>query len=679
MPTAPSTKQADKRPPLTMRQKALLARQHARTAHTVTRGVMPSVAPVAAMGLLVAASAALNAATQATDADSAILGSTAATCVVVAVVAAHQFKQRLDDKKSLQRARLFLVASSAWLVETTAFGLNLNAVAILGLIGSVLSLHWWRQRRIPNVAVPIAAGGSVPKTAEPEADVYTALWAERLGRDGSLAGSRLIDPKGIRSGVRYTLSLLPGKQTIDTATGMHEKIKGALDLLPDQDVIIEQHPSRPASFLHLTVVTRSPIKESALWPGPAAFNPETGRIDLGPYADGEGTASWRLYTEDSIWGGFIAGDPGSGKSRTFESLALAAAAAETHPTVVWFADGDEGASSPMLKEFADHIAVDAELDQAYAMFAGALLIMQVRRAENTVNGWSGFTPTADRPGLLIFIDECHVVFADKRLRVMAAEIARRGRKVGVAIVAGSQVVTLDAFGGAGNEGADALRLSLRAGNSVCLKSSTANTKEVFGVEFNPAKFPDLPGYGYRISGKGDTARTAPFRGYFVDKPALKTWPGKISWRSLPGGEANVYGPEYVTRRDLAEEFQADKALWIAEMKAGRRRPSAQQIQRLAPRAEGEVFQVAQIPVWDPERFAPARRIRPRDELHRSHVAVLAQLADGNDRTGRIAAAVELSERRVYSLLQELVNDFGLVRATDIQGQYELAEEPAGVA
>lgn len=37
-----------------------------------------------------------------------------------------------------------------------------------------------------------------------------------------------------------------------------------------------------------------------------------------------------------------------------------------------------------------------------------------------------------------------------------------------------------------------------------------------------------------------------------------------------------------------------------------------------------------------------------------------QLADGNNRTGSIAQAVELNERQVYNLLKELENDFGLV-------------------
>src|SRR5699024_8481312 len=117
VPTATDTKHPGKqqtRPPLSVRQKAMLARQHARTAHHHTRGLHKQVAPVAAMGVLVVASAALNAAKQATDADAAILGSTAATCIVIAVVAAHQFRQRLDDKKGMVRAVAFTAVCAGW-------------------------------------------------------------------------------------------------------------------------------------------------------------------------------------------------------------------------------------------------------------------------------------------------------------------------------------------------------------------------------------------------------------------------------------------------------------------------------------------------------------------------------------------------------------------------------------
>ena len=670
MPNAADTKKTrgKAQPPLTIRQRAEVYRQYARTGHAHTKGVQKQVAPVAAMGLLVLASAALNAAKDATAADVEILGGTAAVCVVVAVVAAYQFKQRLDDKKSLIRAQLFVAVCGAWLVETTAFGLSWNAAAVLATLGTALSLHWWAKKRIPNRLPPAAK----PEAARPAQEPYTELWAKHLGSGDALAGTYLEGHKRIDAGDRFVLKLVPGKQTYSQVLGLLEKIRTGLFLLPDEDLIIERHPTLAASSLQLTVVTRSPIKDSVEWPGPAAFDPETGRVGLGPYTDGEGVASWRVYTDNSLWGGYMTGSSGSGKSRMFESIAMSVAASKSHPTVVWFADGDEGASSPMLAEHADHIAVDPDLHQVRGMFAGALLLMRLRRAENRVYKWEGFTPTVDRPGILIFVDECHVIFADLELRAMAAEIARRGRKVGVNIVAASQVGTLDAFGGAGNGPADVLRGSLRAGNGVILKSLTNNTKEVFKVDIDPTQFPDMPGYAYYIAPKGSAERTAPFRGYYVTDQLKKQWPDLIEWRSLSEAEGNAYGPDYARRGEIAEESLDEALEFIEAMKAGRDHRFTG-LQRLAPQPEGQVFQVPQIPVWDPDRFAPPRQLKTKADLHRSHVAVLAQLAEGNDRTGSIAKAVALSERQTYNLLQQLTNEFGLVEPANVQGQYRLTE------
>jgi hypothetical protein len=683
MPTATSTNPAagkKQQPPPSIRERAEQYRQHARTAHTYTRGVQHQAAPLAAMGLLVAASAALNAAKQASAADAEILAGTAAVSIVIAVVAAVVLKHRLDDRRMLHRAVGFLAMAAGWLTWTTANGLTVNAAAVLAAVGSLLSLHWWRMHRIPN-RVPARPVPNTP-TAK-QADEYADLWDTRIGNSGDLAGTHLESHESIDAGERYVLKLVPGKHTYTQVLGMLERIRSGLDLKPDEDLIVERHPVLAASCLQLTIVTRSPIKESVQWPGPSAFNPATGCVALGPYTDGEGVASWRAYTDNSFWGGFLTGGTGSGKSRMIESIAMSLAASETHPTVVWFIDGDEGASSALLVDHADHKALDEELLQARDILTGALGVMKLRRAENVANKWEGFTPTEDRPGILIIIDECHIVFAHDDLRKMAAEIARRGRKVGVAIIGATQIATLDAFGGAGKEHTDALRSSLRAGNGVILRSNTNSTKDVFKVDVDPSQFPALPGYGYYVASKDSGARTAPFRGYYVTDELKDDWPHRIYWRSLTDGEGNAYtlaaGTDYAERGTLADESREEALAWIEAVKSGRAMPAEARLRttgRFVPPAQQPAFNVPAIPVWDPEVFAPARKIRPRDELHRSHAAVLAQLQQGVNRTGQIADAIGLSERQTYNLLQELITEFALVEATEVQGRYRLVTEPA---
>lgn len=683
MPTATTTNsKAEQQPPLTVRQRAEVYRERARTvqrhgraAHQYTKGIHKQAAPIAAMGLLVLASAALNAAKDATAADAEILAGTAAVSIIVAVTVGVRARRRSTDRKAMQRGAAFLGLAAGWLIATTAWGLSWNATGFLAVTGALLSLHWWAKHRIPNAAPAVPAPRQETK---PGIDYYAQMWAEQIGNSGDLAGTRLESHESIDAGERYVLRLIPGKNTYGQVLGMLERIRSGLELKPDEDLIVERHPVLAASNLQLTIVTRSPIKESVKWPGPAAFNPDTGCVDLGPYTDGEGVASWRAYTDNSMWGGFITGGTGSGKSRMIESIAMSLAASDTHPTVVWFVDGDEGASSVLLADHADHTALDEEMVQARDLLAGALGVMRLRRAENVANKWEGFTPTADRPGILIIIDECHLIFADDDLRAMAAEISRRGRKVGVAILGASQLASLDAFGGAGKPNTDALRSSLRAGNGVILRSNTNSTKDIFKVEIDPSQFPALPGYGYYVASKDSGARTAPFRGYYVTDDLKGKWPDKIVWRCLTCGEGNAYtltaGSDYARRNETAEESREEALAWIEAVKTGRARPATvmSTLQRMAA-ASAPVVEVAQIPAWDPELFAPARKLRDRSELHRSHALVLAQLAAGTDRTGAIAKAVELGERQTYNLLKQLVNEFGLVEETGVQGQYRLTE------
>jgi hypothetical protein len=282
--------------PLTTRQKidrarqhAQTARRHARTVHRHTAGVQKQAAPFAGMGLIVLA--AVHAATDASAADAEILGGTAATCIVVAVVAAHQMRKRLDDRKALHRGLAFVGVSASWLVSTAAIGLSWNAVAVLAILGTALSLHWWRKHRIPNTvpAVPVTA---VESAVDASYGRYIDRWEQFVAcQGGALPGSGLEAPEKIKAGWRFVLRLVPGKQSIAGLLSAMILIRGALGLTLEQDVIAERHPVLEEPAVLLTVVAKPQIKESHEWPGPAAF--VDGKVRLGPYVDGEGTACWR--------------------------------------------------------------------------------------------------------------------------------------------------------------------------------------------------------------------------------------------------------------------------------------------------------------------------------------------------------------------------------------------------
>lgn len=645
-----------------------------------TSGSMPltaQVAPQATLGMLVVAAAATRAAMSATAADAEILAGTAATCVVVAVVGAVVAGRRLADKRSRVRARAFLAVAASWLTTVTATDLTLDAVAVLSAIGMGLSLHWWRQRRIPNPPEQEPFDFVV----EPEADPYPRRWAENLGGPGcALTGSRLEGYEAIKAGFRYVLCLAPGKQSYATILGQLENIRTGLELLPDHDMIVERHPVLAASCLQFTVVTRSPVKVSITHPGRAVFNPRTGNVDLGPFVDGEGVARWKGYTKDRLWGGYLQGGTGSGKSRMVEGIALALADAQTHPTVIWYADGQGGASSPLLMKHADHTARDGE--HFHAMLAGLLLVVQLRQDENALDEAEGFTPTVDRPGVVVVVDECHKFLLKlenaeyaERCRWMVSTIAREGGKVGVALILASQQSTLDAFGGAGDNFAETIRANLLMGNGVILRSKDSNAKQVFKVDVNPSLFPAIPGYAFLVD-PDEGARSAPFRGYYVTDSIRTQWPGEILWRSLDEGAAHAYGLEYLRRRELAEEAREAIRRRVAARRAGQfaePRPAPPAPAGGYDGAEAiRAFGIATFPIWDPTKFA---KPQPRREMHDGHRKILAAMGQGHRSPKAIQMATGYTERHVYGLLGDLLDEFRVIEKTE-RGTYEMLARAA---
>lgn len=688
MPTTQTPqKPTGAQPPPTIRQRAAVYQQHARTAHRHTRGVQKQVAPFAGMGLLVLASAALNAAENASAADATILGSTAATCVVVAVVAAHQMRRRLDDKKSLHRGIAFVAVSVAWLTSTVKLGLSWDAVAVLAMLGTACSLHYLRKVRIPDGA---------PATPEPAVAVrpgvnpFVARWEEYIAcSGGQLPGSKLESPEQVKAGWRFVLRLVPGKQSIASLMSAMVLVRGGLGLAVDQDVIAEKHPVLAEPTVQLTVVTRPQVREDQPWPGPQTFR--DGYVDMGPFIDGEGHARWTVYVRDRMKGGYIQGGSNAGKSRLIESIVMPIADSQTHPTVIWYGDGQGNSSSPTLMRCADYSARNHE--QIKQMFACAMLIMQLRQDENGLDEEIGFTPTADRPGLLVVLDECHKPLSKIEnpedwivIQYMAMTIAREGGKVGVAELLASQESTLGAFGGAGNQ-AEMLRSNLLMGNGVMMRSKDANAKQVFKVEEDPSQFPALPGYALLIDPE-EGARSAPFRAYFLTDGLRKEWPDKIRWRSLDQGSANAAGMTYLLRHQIAEMAKEEIRRRVDQRRSGeglggnldrifaaaRGNDGAQQP---APADEVDSPAVAEFPVWNPA----TEKVQARP-MHDGHRKVLDALKVGFASPTPIAEATGYSVRRVHQILDELIDDFGTVERVLTadgerkHGEYRLVEAAA---
>ncbi|MFG1846797.1 hypothetical protein [Micromonospora carbonacea] len=626
--------------------------------------------PHVAVGLLVVSAAATSTLAHYTGEEAQVAAWTAVVAFVAAVVVATQARRRVFDKKAVRRAYAFCAVAVVWLTTVTATSLTLGAVGILTAVGYSLAVHWWRTNPLP------ITGASTTSSS-----LYADLWAENVGcSDGALPGTTLTDPHGIKAGVRYALRLRPGKQTLDMVMAAVGKIRGGLFLRRDQELIVEPHPTLPEPHLLLTVVTRSPIRESVVHPGASAFDPATGRVALGPFADGEGVATWKAYSDNRLWGGFIQGGTGSGKSRMVESIALALAASTTHPTVILYGDGQGGASSPLLMNHAD---VKARThDQILAVLEGLHLVVLLRQDENAVNGAEGFTPTEDRPGLLFVLDECHKPLSKlenpanwERIQYLIATIAREGGKVGVAALLASQQTTLDVFGGAGSPNAEAIRTNLLAGNGVMLRSKDPNAKTIFGVEVNPKKFPPLAGYGFLVD-SDPSARSAPFRGYYVTDRIRDEWPGQIVWRSLDPGAAAAWGRDYERRDEIAAEALEAVRRRLAARRAGQHATPAPTKPANGDVGTGPVApSTGRFPSWKTMLAAAqqqAQQTQKAKPLHDGHRRVLAAIHDGHTTPKTIVAATDYSERQVYNLLNDLADNHGLIRKQG-HGQYVLTD------
>jgi hypothetical protein len=535
--------------------------------------------------------------------------------------------------------------ASSWLMWTAGTGPSWRAPLVL-ILGTVLvSGRWWQANRIPHPKAP-----SRPAVPVPVPQTIDALWNENLGAPGAiLQGSYLNGQDTSRPNCEvWTVNLRPGRQAITAALSQLELIAGGL-LTQIDHIVLEPHPNRSPNNMLLTIVNVSPIDKTLTYAGARLSGEHQNIIDIGPYGDGDGTAPWRMWApgEQPMTGswlsGFIVGGTGIGKSRLMELLAAGYMASGY--SIVWFADPQGGASSPALKEYADWY-VDAE--GTTRMLHVLEQIAEAREMENSVEGWTRFDPSPERPGIVVFLDECQVTFGKYGKRW--ANLARKTQKVGISFVGLTQYASLESLGGQ-----EPLRASLLANAIVMKANSKENKNLITGLTVDPETLPKIPGFGYVIGTDG--TRTAPFRAEYLADPAH--WFEMYEMPRLDPLSANAAGDNYQMRRETQAELHESNRLRVAAMRGGTYQPQLDEPD-LDDEGVGEsaAFKVMQfpLPVAPPEKPAPER--------------VLVAVAQGITRTAEIEKAVGLKSSQLHAVLKALLEEEKLEQPT--RGVYALA-------
>lgn len=474
----------------------------------------------------------------------------AAVVALTAVIVVFHVRRKLNRTVEWVYTAVCLVAVGGGLLFVSPAGTGvrwLNTASIVTWAG--LSLIWWCHHEV--------------RWAGHARSLVVNRWNLYI-RDGKgpMAGAELSDPVPFDHGDTHVLRLVPGKQHLGTVQ-QHFPLIASGVRTPMHQLLVEPHPEhKDPSVLRFQVITRSPIERPVLFTGPKVVD---GRIQLGPHADGLGTASWRIFTENSMHGGFLLGGTGSGKSRLLELIAIAALSAGA---VVIYLDGQSGASSPTLWKYA---TLRGGPDDATEILGALERGKAARQVYNRVHRLAGFTPSPELPGILVIVDECHILFTPKTADRWA-NLSREGRKVGIAEVGASQYSGLATFGGA-----DPLRSTMLDGNGVAFRTSSKISAQLMpGLDLNPASFPSsMPGYGYYIPGSDPGARVAPFRAEWppdaTDKrkhpeigvPTVEEWFQRIPGPELDEVTVRAFGEVFTGRHARAAAQEAADRAWLA--------------------------------------------------------------------------------------------------------------------
>jgi hypothetical protein len=487
-------------------------------------------------------------------------------------------RRRQGPRSHLYFALACVTAASAWIAAVTADGmfagagrLAILAIAVPGLWP--LSWKWWEYHRIrPRDEERVVA----ERAARPAPDPIPLAWDQYVGSSkGLFPGARLI-PLRSTEGVReYLIEGVPGRHTtraLTTEDALH-KIAGALGA--DPDLLVLERPAKGArngANARLMVLTErnDQLQESLSWAGPT-LNPETGLFRPAVYADGPATAPLFQVADGRPHRGLnaaVCGLMGKGKSR-FTELRVAELL-WSQIAVVWYGDGQEGASGPVFRDHVDWYAT--RRDEIKRMLIAAYRILRTRQRHDEEVQWTdalghhrtgrGFWPgSAEEPFLEIVLDECQELLKDPHVAKLVRELQRKGPKLGIQVnLITQEFLVYETGGSSGDPGAQSIRTFAQTGLVVLFKSGSGINADALGgtlVGINPRTLPDEPGWCYML-GPGTDDRHPKARMLHIGKDEIYDWLARASSvkAHLDDLSVRAAGDDYRTRWQRLNEIPA---------------------------------------------------------------------------------------------------------------------------
>ena len=312
------------------------------------------------------------------------------------------------------------LASGGWVAAAAVLGPFATPMPQLLVIGgAVLAVPWWTHAR---------------RRARVRVERKLEAWPEIAAAVG-LAGSRVMSAVVDVWGWRARFRLARGQTITDVIAKIPAlesglgTFRGAVRVYPTPDDL--------ANRCELRVLNMDPHADAIPWPGPSVTS-ITQPIDFGPFEDA--TPCRVLFLRRH---GLAGGATGGGKSGWLNVLMGNLVACSD--VVIWGIDLKKGMELGPWAACIGRLATTPE--EARALLADAVAILEARAALLTAQGQRVWEPSPDMPALIILIDEYAELADDAPGAVKHADsVARRGRAVAVNLIAATQRPTQKAMG-----------------------------------------------------------------------------------------------------------------------------------------------------------------------------------------------------------------------------------------